>query len=166
MYPPVCKWLAAYLQDRHRRATIRVFDASRKSLARLIKEQNLSNNLPPEWASWDIYIDIVGFILTSKATQIAFVECKNASLTLINLSQLLGYSRIVLPQHSFLIAPQGASDSLRSLLVTFNRLDVLEYYKRAGQLPRSIVVARWDEVSSSIDSGSIICGDENRLGRL
>jgi hypothetical protein len=166
MYPAVGNWLAKYLQDNHRQAEIKVFDASRKSLARLIKEQNLHRNLPAEWVSWDVYVDIVGFIITPRVTAIAFAECKNGPLTLINLSQLLGYSRIVLPLHSFLISPYPASDSLRSLLVTFPRLDVLEYYKRPGKLSRSLVVARWDESSGGIDNGAIICGDEKRLGKL
>ena len=166
MYSPVSKWLGEYLQDRHRKATVRVFDASRKSLARLIKEQSLSANLPPEWVSWDIYIDIVGFILSKATTELAFVECKNAAHTLINLSQLLGYCRIVNPLYALLLAPQRPSDSLRSLLVTYNRMDVLQYHKSAGKLPRSIVVARWDEISGSLDNNSIIRGDENTGGRL
>jgi hypothetical protein len=166
MYPPVCKWLEKFLQDRYRNASVRVFDASRKSLARLVQETGLIANLPPEWLSWDIHVDVVGFATANKSTDLAFVECKNEAITLGHVSQLLGYSRVALPQYSFIVAPQGASDSLRSLLLTYHRLDVLEYFRHPGSLPRSILVAQWNETAGCIDPGSIITGDSNKLGKL
>ena len=161
MYPAVCQWLAGFMQSRHRDAKIHVFDASRKSLARLINETGLIKNLPAEWQSWEIYVDVVGFAITPKATVLGFAECKNEAITLSHLSQLLGYSRVALPQYSILIAPQGASDALRSLLVTFGRTDVLQYHTQKGRLPRSVAVARWDELGACIDLGTIICGSDN-----
>jgi hypothetical protein len=161
MYPAVCQWLSVFLRGRHRGAEIRVFDASRKSLARLIQETGLFKNLPAEWQSWDIYVDVVGFALTAKTTVLAFAECKNEAVTLSHLSQLLGYSRVALPHYSVIIAPQGASDTLRSLLVTFGRTDVLVYHTEKGKLPRSVAVARWDNSSGCLDIGSIICGSDN-----
>ncbi len=165
MYPFVGQWLQGFLADRHRRAEVKVFDTSRKSLARLIQDHNLIENLPAEWPSWDIYVDIVGFIQDGEATHLAFVECKNQAIRLAHLSQLLGYSRVALPLYSFIIAPQGVSDALKSLLVTFNRLDVLSYSHQAGQLPRTISIARWDESANCIDHGSIIVGDAGKIGR-
>jgi hypothetical protein len=123
-------------------------------------------NLPAEWPSWDIHVDIVGFALTAKTTRLTFVECKNAAITLDHLSQILGYSRVALPEFSFLIAPQGVSDSLRTLLLTHHRLDILNYDQRPGLWPRSIIVARWNEAASTLDADSIITGDMNRLGTL
>jgi hypothetical protein len=123
---------------------------------RLIRENSLGDNLPHEWVSWDIQVDIVGFIISPKQTDVAFVECKNSQITLVNLSQLLGYTKVVIPQYSIIVAPQGASDSLLSLLKTFNRLDILQYQDRSGKFLRYIAVARWDENSQCIDYGSII----------
>lgn len=123
LYPLVCNWLENFLKDRHRKAAIKVFDASKKSLTRLIKEQNLFQHLRPEWVSWDIQVDVVGFILYKQRTEIAFVKCKNHAITFNNLSQLLGYSRVVIPEYAFLIAPQGISDSLKSLLLTYLSLE-------------------------------------------
>jgi hypothetical protein len=80
----------------------------------------------------------------------------NSQITLVNLSQLLGYTKVVIPQYSIIVAPQGASDSLLSLLKTFNRLDILQYQDRSGKFLRYIAVARWDENSQCIDYGSII----------
>lgn len=161
MYPAVCKWLVAFLQGRYRNTEINVYDTSRKSLARLIQEIGFFRNLPEEWQSWDIYVDIVGFARTEKFTALALVECKNEPITLSHLSQTIGYSRIALPHYSIVISPQGPSDSLRSLLITFSRTDVLQYYKEQGKLPRSIAVARWSETAGSIELGSIIAGNDN-----
>ncbi len=82
MYPSVCEWLKGFLHSRYRKTNIRVFDTSRKSLARLIQETGLSSNLPPEWQSWDIFVDVVGFAFTKQKTELTFVECKNTAITL------------------------------------------------------------------------------------
>ncbi len=166
MYPLVCSWLKGFLSSRYSQADIRVFDSSKKRLCRLIQEQNLMQNLPPEWNSWTIQVDIVGFVVTPQKTEIAFVECKNTAITLEHLSQLLGYSRVACPSFSFLVAPQGVSDTLRSLLLTFNRTDVLEYYWEKGKLSYSIVIARWDEKANTIDRNALITGDHNYISRL
>lgn len=161
MYPAVCQWLSGFLQSRHRNAKVNVYDASRKSLARLIQEIGYLKNLPAEWQSWEIYVDIVGFARTDEITSIALVECKKEPLTLSHLSQTIGYSRIVLPDYSIVLSPQGASDALRSLLVTFGRIDVLQYHIQKGKLPRSVAVSQWSETAGSIEIGSIIAGNDN-----
>jgi hypothetical protein len=92
---------------------------------------------------------------------LAFVECKNAAITIGHLSQLLGYSRIALPQYAIIIAPQGPSTALQSLLVTFGRADVLQYYTSPGRLARSVAIAKWDERGVCLDASSIICGNNN-----
>lgn len=166
MYPPVCDWLDHLLRGQHRDCSVKVFNASRKSLAGLVEKSGLMVNLPAEWPSWDIHVDIVGFALNRDRTELAFVECKNTPITLGHLSQLLGYSRVARPQYSFILSPYGASDSLKSLLVTFQRTDILHYYQQKGKLSRSIIVARWDETANTIDCGSLIATDANYLGRL
>lgn len=161
MYAPVCLWLDKLLKGRHKGAKISVFDSSRRSLARIIQETGLSANLPTEWRSWDIYVDVVGFACTAQQTHLAFVECKLGAITLGNFSQLLGYSRVALPQYSIIISPRGASDSLRSLLLTYERTDILQYYYQLGKISLSVAVARWDEKGVCIDAGSVISGQNN-----
>ena len=161
MYAPVCAWLERFLQSRHTEAKIYVFDSSRRSLTRLIQETGLSANLPAEWHSWDIFVDVVGFACTAQQTYLAFVECKLGGITLGNFSQLLGYSRVALPQYSLITSPQGASDSLRSLLLTYERTDILQYHYEQGRISLSVAVARWDEKGMCIDAGSVISGQNN-----
>lgn len=161
MYPGVCKWLDVFLRSRHRRAEVNVFDSSRKSLTRLIQETGLFHNLPAEWQSWDIYVDIVGFARVPDNTILAFAECKNEPITLSHLSQTIGYSRIARPDYSVVLSPQGASNSLRSLLTTFGRTDVLIYHSEAGKVSRSIAVAQWNETASTVEMGTVITGNDN-----
>jgi len=166
MYPLVCAWLESFLRGKHHGFTIHVFDASRKTLSRLIEETGLIANLPAEWPSWDVHVDIVGFAISKRRTDLAFVECKNMPITLGHLSQLLGYSMVARPRYSFIVSPQGPSGSLKSLLITFRRLDILTYYQHRGRLPRSLVIARWNETARTLDYGSLITGDTNYLGDL
>lgn len=156
MYPFVCRWLSDFLRTRHPKEDIKVFNSSRKSLVRLIQENHLIKNLSPEWNSYDIYVDIVGFIIQDSFTLLAFVECKNAPITLGNVSQLLGYSRVAHPHYSFIVSPQGASSSLISLLKTYDRTDILQYDSKPGKRSKSLVVAKWDDSANCIDSSSFI----------
>lgn len=78
--------------------------------------------------------------------ELVFVECKNGYLTLINLSQLIGYSCIALPILSILIAPQGMGTTLVKLLTSFNRKDILEFRPN-----RKIQVLKWDFNKKDID---------------
>ncbi len=158
MYAAVVSWLEASLQRHYPKATIRVFDTSQEQLTRVIQRENVAQGLPADWVSWDIQVDITGFIITSDQTRIAFIECKNKPLTLDHLSQLLGYSRVAHPEHALLIAPQGIGTSLRSLLVTYSRRDILSYVQQRGQLERSLVIARWDEQRNDLERSTIITG--------
>ncbi len=161
MYVAVSNWLESFLNDKYKRWPVRIFDSSRKRLNRLINENNLNDLIPSEFVSWDIQVDIVGFVLLRNSAYLAFVECKNRPITLRDLSQLIGYSRVAKPQYSFIISPQGPSDSLHSLLKTYNRLDVLIYDYKEGRIPKSITVAKWLEQSNSIDWSSIITGNRS-----
>ena len=44
-------------------------------------------------------------------------------------SQLLGYSKVVNPKHSFIISPTGISSPVNTLIKIFKRYDILEYSK-------------------------------------
>lgn len=156
LYPEVQKWLQTYLESRHKTAEIRVFDSSMKSLEKIISENNLFNKLPPEWHSWDIHVDVVGFIISAKTTELAFVECKMKQITLANLSQLLDYCKVANPKYSFLLSPAGISGTLNSLINSYARRDILTYMENKGEKPRAIIVAKWDSSLKSLDLSSII----------
>jgi hypothetical protein len=158
MYPDVCQWLQDFLTSRFQSADVDVYDLSRTPISRFLRSYD-KGRFPSEQVTWDIQVDVVGFIHHPKEiTSLAFVECKNTSLTLAHLSQLLGYSRIAQPLYSFLISPSGFSSTLVSLLQDYQRRDVLEYHWEQGKRSRQIVVAEWDIVARNLNRNSIIGG--------
>jgi len=108
----------------------------------------------PEAPCYDIKIDITG-ILKKRSTPIsahlAFVECKFGEANILGLSQLLGYSRIAKPLHSFLISLEGPSESVKKLLEHHRRWDILRYNTN-----KKIVICKWDETRNEIDASSIL----------
>ncbi len=158
LYPGVCQWLEIFLKDRFRQAEIDVHTLPHIQISHFLRTYN-KGNFPTEWVTWHIKVDVVGFVHHSnKPTTMAFVECKNTTLTLAHLSQLLGYSRIAQPFYSFLISPVGFSPTLVSLLQEYQRRDVLEYQWEAGRIPRKVVVAQWDTTTANLNRHTMIGG--------
>jgi hypothetical protein len=79
---------------------------------------------------------------------------------------MIGYCRVVQPEHAFLISPKGISGSLYSLINTYERKDVLNYLQHESEIQRSIVIAGWGPQSKSLDSNVLIAGDINYAGFL
>lgn len=144
------------MKSRYREAQIEVYDTSQKSLSNFISTKNYGSMFPPEWNSWDIHVDITGLVITNGKAELAFIEAKIGELALSDLSQLLGYSRVAHPLQAFLLSPQGCAGSLTSLLISYNRRDVLEYYSEKGRQTRTIAVATWDISTNSINQASVI----------
>ncbi len=157
MYPDVRRWLKDFLTSRFRKTDIDIRDLSRTPLSRFLRTYD-KGTFSAEWVTWDIQVDVVGFVHHSERTSLAFVECKNTNLTLADLSQLLGYSRIARPLYSFLISPVGFSLTLVSLLQDYQRLDVLEYHWEKGKKPRQVIVAQWDAVACNLNRHAMIGG--------
>lgn len=164
MYPEVSAWLESFLLQRHPRSNVRVLDASRLPVYRMLRRLGITG-LPGDWESWDVRVDVLGILSNRRSTQLAMVECKNSTITLAHLSQLLGYCRVVQPEYAFILSPVGVSGALKRLLQTHGRKDVLQYQLPAGGIARSIIIARWDMTAKSLDYESVITGDDNK-GRI
>ncbi|NLN73511.1 MAG: hypothetical protein GX140_04625 [Bacteroidales bacterium] len=147
MYPDIIVWLKNRLQGEFGKKAkkITVLDTHDSDLSNFIMKLNYQKFFP-EFTTFKIRQDITGFIEYENKVDLVFVECKNAKLTLINLSQLIGYSCIALPIFSILIAPQGMGTTLNKLLTSFNRKDVLEFRPK-----RKIEVLKWDKNKQDID---------------
>jgi hypothetical protein len=100
----------------------------------------------PEFSTYKIRQDITGFIEYIDRVELVFVECKNTSLSLIHLSQLIGYSCIALPIYSILLSPQGMGTTLNKLLRSYNRTDILEFRPQ-----RIVQVIKWDKNKQDVD---------------
>lgn len=147
MYPDIIIWLEKYLIDKFGKKAkkVIVLDTHDSDLSNFIINLEYQRFFP-EFTTYKIRQDITGFIEYEDKVELVFVECKNGKLTLINLSQLIGYSCIALPILSILIAPQGMGTTLSKLLKSFNRIDILEFRPN-----RRIQVLKWDFNKKDID---------------
>jgi len=156
MYPHVMVWLEQFLSERFKRRRITVRDTSKQPLKRVLQDEGLSPSNKPEWQTYDVRVDITGLIVKQTAVDIALIECKNKPIALRDVSQLLGYSRVVLPIYACILSPAGVSSDVTSLLKTYNRYDILEYNWPKGKMAQSIVVGTWNERHQNIDRSSLI----------
>lgn len=148
MYPAVVKWLRDFLEQRHEKSDVFVYDTHDVYLSNFLPSKGFTNR---DFPAYEIKVDITGVIRGPKSDSLAFVECKLNPIRLHDVAQIIGYSRVANPEYSFIISPEGANDAVHRLLVTFNKLKVLEYDEG-----RSVVLARWDESRGSIDFMSLL----------
>jgi len=149
MYPHVRAWLEKLLKSKFRGAEIKVGDTSKKILSRWLFDNGFHKYFD-DYQTYEIEVDVTGIIKREKA-ELAIVECKLNKITLRDVSQLLGYSKVANPILSMIVSPAEVSDSLNLLLNISRRYDVLNY--SSG---RQIVVAKWDETRKEIDVSTII----------
>lgn len=154
MYPEVCAWLGDVLKSRFPRSVVTVADTSRVTLGDYLEREGLSE-LFPDYQTYEINVDVAG-IVKRKDPRLAFVECKLTVLTLRDLSQLLGYSKVAKPIYSILISPAGMSKALTLLLKVYRRYDVLEYTENTR-----LKIGIWDAIRKTVDPATIIPSGEH-----
>ena len=155
LYPFVVNWLESFLRDCYPKASaIWVEDTSRTSISQFLRRHDLLSLLP--WgAVLDIPVDVTGAALLKIKSQnivkLAIVEVKVDVINLRDFSQLLGYAKVAIPDHAFIVSPKGWSPMLQRLVRDFGRLDILEYAQG-----KRIVVAKWDNLSKSVRPGDVL----------
>ncbi len=93
-------------------------------------------------------------LTTSKLSQtikLAIVEVKVRAITLRDFSQALGYAKVVMPDHAFIVSPNSWTEALQRLVREFQRWDILEYAHG-----KRIVIAKWDIASNSVRPGDTL----------
>ena len=156
MYPDIVRWLDRYIRERFRNRTVTTLNTSRTRTSNVLQKEQLAPSNKPDWASYDISVDVTSLISTEKSVEFAFVECKIKAISLRDISQLLGYSRVANPVFSCIISPMGISREVSSLLRTYSRNEILEYDWPKGKVPRSICVAKWSQSKQSIDYATLL----------
>lgn len=150
MYPDVCAWFKKILLEKFRDNKIYIEDTSRKVLSRWLVEKGL-HKLFPDYQTYEIEVDITGIIERNNEASLGMIECKLNKITLRDLSQLLGYSRVALPLYSIILSPKGLSKSMYRLFNISRGNDVLNY---SGD--RHIVIGKWNEKRKELDFSTII----------
>lgn len=156
MYPHVCTWLRTILNKKHKGAHIIVEDTSNKVLSNWLFDHNLHSYFR-DYKSFEIEVDVTGIAITETKITLAFVECKLDKITLKDLSQLLGYSKVAAPSLSLILSPKGLSESMNLLLNVYRRYDILRY-----NVDKCIIVGKWDSQKMEPDISSLIPKDAHR----
>jgi len=157
IYPDIILWLGGFLGTRFHKAEIDIQDTHAYPLNTYVRRHNLHQYFQGDtWQTYDIRVDITGFVRYGSSCGLVFVECKTRPISLIHVSQILGYSRVAQPIQSYLISTVGIGDAVRSLILRYDRTDVLEYYWERGRQPRRIIVARWESDTRQLDQASIL----------
>ena len=147
MYPDIIEWLKKNLKQKFDKKAkkITVLDTHDSDLSNFIMQLDYQKFFH-EFSTYKIRQDITGFIEYEDKVDLVFVECKNTTLSLIHLSQLIGYSCIALPIYSILLSSQGMGQTLNKLLKNYNRLDILEFHPK-----RMIQIIKWDKSKQDVD---------------
>jgi hypothetical protein len=154
LYPSMLVWLERYLRNKHPQAQVSVHDVHATDLSDFFVTQPLQvRQYFPAYATYKIRVDLLGIVEENGACLLTFVEVKDGSLSLINLSQLIGYCKVVLPENAFLVSPAGTTPSLHQLLHHFNRRDILQY--DCSQPHRTVRVAKWLPARGDIEIGTV-----------
>jgi hypothetical protein len=151
MYPFVAAWLKQTVKGIYPRAAIETYDTSAVALYRFLERESL-HTLFPDFKTYEIHVDITAVIRPKKdKALLGFVECKLDQISLRDISQLLGYSRVALPMYSIIAALGGVTSAVHYLLDTYSRLDVLEYAPG-----RRLKVATWDAAKAEVHVPSLL----------
>jgi len=150
MYPVVINWLNKYLKGIYPRSEVRAFDTSRINLCEFIRRKKLVKYFP-EFETYVIKVDITGVVKYKRECLLAFVECKLNSITLKDISQLIGYSKVVRPVFSLILSPLSISSPVNTLINIYRRYDILTYYENS-----KVRIAKWNELTTEIDVSSLL----------
>ncbi len=153
LYPDIEKWLNRYLVDNYQEYdVITTSESSSKTLDVVLKKYGLNID---ELEGLLIKIDIIGILQKSKShdgIKLVFVEVKDELLTLKDLGQLWGYTKLANPTESFLISSEGLG-TLQIIFDVHNRKDLLVYGENNEKLMK---IAKWDNSRKIIDYSTII----------
>lgn len=150
MYAEVINWLSKYLKGIYPRGKVKAFDTSQINLCEFIRRKKLDKYFP-EFETYVIKVDITGVIKYKEKCLLVFVECKLNSINLKDISQLIGYSKVVHPAFSLILSPVGISTPVNMLINIYRRYDILTYGDNL-----KVRIARWNKTTKDIDSATLL----------
>lgn len=154
LYQPICIWFYNLLKKRYKRKKILVEDTSRIKLSKWLETKNLLKFVS-DGLCYDFKIDITGAIISADSANLILIECKAGAISVKDLSQILGYSKIALPSRAFIMSPAGANSTLSKLITVYGRIDVLNYKEKISK-DSVIRICKWDVNKNTIDYNSTL----------
>jgi hypothetical protein len=129
LYEPIRLWLendTVNAMGGKRPKTFGFFDVHSQYLNRYLIQKNLTQCLGAESFGWRIKVDLFGYVQKENSEVKKYiVEVKDKQASLMDLSQLIGYSSICNPDRAFLISSGGFSQDLHDLIYKYGRKDLL-----------------------------------------
>lgn len=149
LYKPISAYFFKLYKSRYKSLKIIFEDASTVRLSSWLERKGFAEHFK-EHNTFDIKIDIIGTIISSNSIRLILVECKKGPITLKDVSQLIGYTKIVNPYRSIIVSPKDPNKSIIRLINDFQRTDILQFDNDY------IRICKWDVNSKSIVHSSII----------
>lgn len=143
------RWATSYFKNKYKPTYIKFFDTSANYLNKFIIDNNLVKFIKSDYLSWNIEVDIFGIMIKNNKSKIILIEAKNKKLSLMNLSQLIGYSKVVEPDFSFLISDKSASNNLHDVFKKYTRNDLLNLKNR--NTSSKISILKFDLQKKDVD---------------
>ena len=157
MYPDVIAWLGRILRERFSGAEVDVRDTHAFPLNEYVKRNGLQQYFQSNiWQTFEIRVDITAFMIHREQPTLVFVECKIIPISLLHVSQLLGYSRVARPLLSYLISTKGIGSAVMGLISRYDRTDILEYEWHKGKMPSTLVLGTWNISTKSLEPASVL----------
>ncbi len=157
MYADVMVWLDRILKESFSGSKVDVRDTHALPLNEYIKKNSLEQYFQSSiWQTFEIRVDVTAFMIYRSQPALVFVECKMIPISLLHISQLLGYSRVARPLLSYLISTKSVGSAVASLISEYGRTDILEYDWQKGKVPRTIVLGVWDTTTRSLEPTSVL----------
>jgi len=145
LYPSIKTWLENLLKSNFPKKGVYTYNTSSIYLNNFIQDKNWIS-LCPEYVAYQIKIDILGVLIEKDKIDFILVEVKKTKISLKDISQLIGYSKVVRPLHSFILSPLWISDPVKILFESYRRYDILNFFEN-----RKIKVCKWDTDKKDVD---------------
>lgn len=150
LYPEIETWCKKYLEEKYKGYIIfTTHETSKQALDSFFR--NIGIEIEGV-IGLSIKVDIIGVLKRSTKIELVFVEVKDKPLTLSDLGQLWGYTKLLNPIESFLVSSKGLG-VLEYLFKVLKREDLLVYGSKQEKMMR---ICKWDETRKSIDYSTLI----------
>ncbi|MHA1196164.1 MAG: hypothetical protein ACTSRH_09325 [Promethearchaeota archaeon] len=149
LYPEIKNWLDNLLKEYFPKKKVYSFITSNIYLSKFIQDKNWIEYCS-DYATYQIKIDILGVLIEKTELEFIFIEVKNSKISLKDVSQLIGYSKVAQPLFSIILSPKWVSDPVKILFEIYRRYDILKYNS-----DKFIKIGKWDPEKKDIDYNKI-----------
>ena len=145
LYEPIKDWMNDYLKRVFKTQNIKTYVGANEFISKILIRENYSKKITNSHF-FNIKIDIFSVIVKNNKIKLVLIECKKDRLSLIHLSQLIGYSKIINPVCSILLSPKGLTTGLVNFLDGDSAHNLLNYDHN-----KKIIIARWIKSRNEVD---------------